>query len=329
MSAGTLDMVLRTLKLPDDRRVLVGPKTSDDAGVFLLDDRRAIAASVDFFTPIVDDPYLFGQVTATNSLSDIYAMGAVPLFALSIAGFPSKRLDPSILTTIIQGAINKCSEAHCPIVGGHTIEDEEVKFGLAVFGDVAPDKIVRNSTAKPGDRLILTKPVGIGIISTALKAGEVEKETVERMTEIMLKLNKEPAKYMVEEGASSATDITGFGLIAHAQEMARASMVGIRLYAGRVPYFPEAVEFAKMGFLPEGLYKNAEFCEPFEHTSDGIPKETIDLLHSPETSGGLLISISKERAEKLLNKIRENGFPEAEIIGEVLEAPRGIIEIVP
>jgi len=321
-------MVLKTIKLPEDRRVLVGPKTSDDAGVFLLDDGRAVAATVDFFTPIVDDPYLFGQITAANSLSDIYAMGGTPLFALSIAGFPSKKYKPEILSKVIQGAINKCNEAPCPIIGGHTLEDDEMKFGLAVIGDISPDKIIMNSTARAGDRIILTKPIGIGIISTALKAGEAEKETVDRMTEVMLKLNKEPSKLMVEEGASSCTDITGFGLIAHAQEMARASMVGIRLYAGRVPHFSEAVEFAKMGLLPGGLYKNAEFCAPFEHISDDVPKETIDLLHSPETSGGLLISIAEDRAEKLLGRIRANGFPEAEIIGEVLEVPRGVIEVV-
>ena len=322
-------MVLKVLNLPDDKRVLVDLRSSDDAGIFLLDDNRAIVATVDFFPPIVDDPYLFGQISSANALSDVYAMGATPLLALSISCFPPKKYKPDVLCKVIQGAIDKCDEAKCALIGGHTLKDEEMKFGLSVVGVVSPDKVVLNSTAKPGDALILTKPLGIGLISTALKAGKADDNVIEKATEMMLTLNKVPAELMVEAGASAATDITGFGLIGHSLEMARSSIVGIRLYADKIPYFSDALEYAKMGLIPGGLHKNAEFSEPFEHIPDEIPQEMIDILHCPETSGGLLISIEKNKADRLVERIKEEGFEDATVIGEVVESPRGVIEIVP
>jgi len=293
----------------------------DDAGVYKLTDDLAIIQTVDFFTPIVDDPYTFGQIAAANALSDVYAMGGKPLTAMNLVCFPIKSLDISILKDILRGGLDKMREAGVTLVGGHSIDDKELKYGLSVTGIVHPERLVTNSGAKAGDKLILTKPLGTGIIGTALKAGVADKETVEKFTKSMVALNNKASELMQEIGVHACTDITGFGLLGHACQVAEQSQVGIKLHLASVPYFPEVIEFARQGLCPGGLYRNREFYSDRVQFATDVPEDMQLILHDAQTSGGLLISLAPEAAQLLLDRLHEADVQHAAIIGEVVSTP--------
>ena len=288
--------------------VLVGFDTSDDAGVYKLTPECALVQTVDFFTPIVDDAYTFGAIAAVNSLSDVYAMGGAPISSLSILAYPAKG-DLDTLEAIIRGGADKMREADCSILGGHSVADDEIKFGYAVTGTVHPDRIKANAGARAGDALVLTKRIGTGVISTALKRGIARESDVEAAIESMLKLNRAACEAMLQFDVHGCTDITGFGLIGHAREMARASGVTIEIDARAVRFLPGAVDYAKEGAIPAGLKNNREFASS---CVDGA-SEFDDLLYDPQTSGGLLISLPESDAAEL-----ERAYPEAYRIGSVL-----------
>ncbi len=313
----------------DDPRIIVGTDTADDAAAFRLDDETAIVQTVDYFTPIVDDPYDFGQIAAANALSDIYAMGARPLFALNLVGFPVGKLPHSLLVEILKGGIDKCAEAGIVIAGGHTVKDEEPKYGLAVTGIVAPDQIVRNSTARPGDVLILTKPLGTGIITTGIKADMVSEQTTEMITRLMATLNKRASEVMVEVGASACTDITGFGLIGHLAEMVAASGVPARIRASDVPVLEEVWRLIKEECVPGGSMANRKQADTCT-TWHGDVKERVRLaLCDAQTSGGLLIAVSREKAERTLSALHGAGVDAAVLIGAIEDGPTPCIFVDP
>ena len=295
----------------------------DDAGVYKLTDNLAVIQTVDFFTPIVDDPYTFGQITAANALSDVYAMGGKPLTAMNIVCFPTKSLDISVLKDILRGGIDKMSEAKVRLVGGHSIDDPELKYGLAVTGTVHPKRLVTNSGAKAGDKLILTKPLGIGIITTALKSRMVGQETVSKVTKCMTTLNDKASELMQEIGVHACTDITGFGFLGHAIQAAQNSGVGISLDIASIPLFPEASELVKQGIGPGGLQRNREFYSPCVKIANVVPTDIQDILFDPQTSGGLLICLAPRKAELLLGRLQEAGVENTAIVGEVVSEPRG------
>ena len=296
--------------------------------MYKISDEVALIQTIDFFTPIVDDPYWFGQIAAANALSDVYAMGGRPLTAMNVVCFPIKEMPLTVLQEILRGGLDKMKEAEAVLVGGHSVEDPELKYGLSVTGIVHPERVIRNQGARPGDRLILTKPLGTGIINTAIKAGLAEGETVERVTRTMAALNRGASEAMQEVGASACTDITGFGLLGHACEMIEGTEVGMVIYASKVPYFPEAEEFAKMGLVPGGTYRNREFREQMVNLHPEIPPWLVDILFDAQTSGGLLISVPSSKVEALLERLRKRGV-EAALIGEVTQEHRGEIEVRP
>ena len=328
MGPEDLDQVLKGLNIPPNPRVLVGLETSDDAGVYLLNDEMALVQTADFFTPIVDDPFTFGQIAVVNALSDVYAMGGKPLTALNLVAFPIKTLSPSILTEILRGGLSKMEEAGVALVGGHTVEDPEVKYGLAVTGIVHPDKILSNAKAKPGDGLVLTKPLGTGIISTALKGEMASEEPVQRMVASMITLNREASEWMQALGAHACTDITGFGFIGHALEMASASQVGLVIRSKSIPLFPGALEYAGMGLVPGGAHSNRQFFSCKVDVDPAVSSLLIDLLYDPQTSGGLLVSMSLGEAERMVTALHQDGHPDAAIVGEVIEGPQGKMKIL-
>jgi selenide,water dikinase len=297
----------------------------DDAGVYKLSDDLAIIQTIDFFTPIVDDPYDFGQIAVANALSDVYAMGGKPLTAMNVVCFPTKKLDISILKDILKGGIDKMMEAGVTLVGGHSIDDAELKYGLSVTGIAHPKRLVTNAGAKVGDKLILTKPLGTGIISTALKAGKASKETIARITKCMASLSKKASELMQELGANACTDITGFGFLGHACQLAQNSHVGIKVSSGSVPVFAEVENFAKAGLFPGGLRRNREFYGKMVEFSKQVPDYIQDILFDPQTSGGLLISLAPEDAELLVSRLKKAGISEAAIVGEVISKPSGKI----
>ena len=297
----------------------------DDAGVYKLRDDLAIIQTIDFFTPIVDDPYDFGQIAVANALSDVYTMGGKPLTAMNVVCFPIKKLDISILQDMLKGGIDKMKEAGVTLVGGHSIDDAELKYGLSVTGIVHPKRLVTNAGAKAGDKLILTKPLGTGIISTALKAGKASKETVAKLTKYMASLNKKASELMQEAGVHACTDITGFGLLGHACQLAQNSRVGIKIDSASVPIFTEVEEFAKAGLCPGGLYRNKEFYGNMVEFSKHLPDYMQDILFDAQTSGGLLISLPPEAAKPLVIKLRKAGVSDAAIIGEIISKPAGKI----
>lgn len=299
----------------------------DNAGVYKLTDELAIIQSVDFFTPVVDDPYSFGQIAVVNALSDIYTMGGKPLTAMNIVCFPIDSMDISVLQAILQGGASKMVEAKVVLLGGHSVNDTELKYGLAVTGTINPKKLLTNSGAKPGDKLILTKPLGIGIISTALKAGVADKKTVAKMTKSMLTLNDKASELMQEVGVHACTDITGFGFVGHTAQLAQNSRVGINISLAALPVFPEAVEFARQGIGPGGLQSNREFYSSHLKISSKVPTHWQDILFDPQTSGGLLLSLAPAKAERLLSRLRQAGVEGAAIIGEVAGEPRGVITV--
>lgn len=298
--------------------MIVGLDRADDAGVYRVNDDLALIQTVDFFTPIVDDPYWFGQIAAANALSDVYAMGGVPKTAMNLVGFPLEQMDMSILREILQGGIDKMKEAGVVLVGGHSVEDPELKYGLSVTGFIHPKRILTQKNLKGGDRLILTKPLGTGIVNTAVKGGIASPEVVESVTHLMARLNQKPAEIMSRYEVHACTDITGFGLLGHLAEMVLDSGCGIRLQSDRIPIIPEAREYAQMGFIPAGAYRNREFRSGMMEFLPSVDRFLQDLLFDPQTSGGLLISVSEKDSADLLRALKTGGVHEAVIIGDVI-----------
>jgi len=297
----------------------------DDAGVYQLTDDLAIIQTIDFFTPMVDDPYTFGQIAAANALSDVYAMGGKPLTAMNVVCFPVKSLDISVLKDVLRGGLDKMREAGAILIGGHSVDDPELKYGLSVMGVVHPKRLVTNAEAKAGDKLVLTKPLGTGIICTAIKAGVADKETIAKVSDYMAALNDKASELMQEVGVHACTDITGFGLIGHAWQMSDNSRVGIEFNSASVPFLPEAEEFAKTGFCPGGLHRNREFYSKNVEFVEQVPEYVQDILFDPQTSGGLLISLTPEAAQLLLDKLLKAKVRPAAIVGEVVSGPAGKI----
>jgi selenide,water dikinase len=298
--------------------VLVGASNADDAGVYRITDDLAMVLTADFFTPIVDDPYWFGAIAAANALSDVYAMGGRPLVALNLAALPAGADFYDINKRIMQGGIDKMTEAGVSIIGGHTIKDKEPKFGYAVLGSIHPAKILDNSKAKPGDALVLTKPVGTGVISTGIKAGKCSAATADAFTRSMAMLNRRAGEIMLEVGVSTATDITGFGLIGHLSEVLIASKAGARLHAQAVPVFEEARTIAGMGMVPGGTRANQKSYDPIVEWSDNVDATERVLMNDAQTSGGLLIFVPGDRKGRLVEALGKENIPAA-YIGDVLE----------
>ncbi len=293
--------------------VLAGLDLAADAGIYQLREDLALVQTVDFFTPIVDDPYDFGRIAATNSLSDVYVMGGTPLTALNIACFP-KNGNLDWLAAILNGGLEQAAAAGVAIIGGHTVDDLEIKYGLAVTGTVHPQRIIHSHTARPGDVLVLTKPLGTGILSTALKSGKLDATASRRLTEVMVQLNRQASAAMIAVGAHAATDITGFGLLGHAHEMAQASRVTFQLSSGMIPLLPEALQFARAGYLTGGGRSNAEFVGSQARLAAGLEPALVSVLFDPQTAGGLLIALPAQRLQEFLDRL---GQEEAKPIGEV------------
>lgn len=319
--------MLGRLARQHDPNVLVGFDKADDAGVYRLDDKTALVQTVDFFTPVVDDPYTFGQIAAVNALSDVYAMGGRPMSALAMVCFPEKQ-ELEILEQILAGGLSKMMEAGCTVIGGHSIRDPEIKFGYAVTGMIDPNAVLTNSGAKVGDKLILTKALGTGVISTAIKRGNASKESVEAAVKSMTTLNKRAAEIVRESSAKvhAMTDVTGFGLIGHAREMALGSGVSLRIDARQVPFLPGALECVRNGYVPGGLQANRDFAECAVGYHGNIDAEVKTMLFDPQTAGGLLISVSAEYAEKLVAAMQAGSVP-AVIMGEVLGNTQPLITV--
>ena len=300
----------------------MGLERADDAGVYRLTDDLAIVQTVDFFTPIVDDPYTFGQIAAANALSDVYAMGGRPLTAMNIVCFPSRDMDIEVLREILRGGIDKLREAGAVLVGGHSVDDTELKYGLAVTGTVHPGKVLTKAGARPGDALILTKPIGTGIINTAVKGGLADEEAAGAAARSMAALNKAAAGVMLEVGANACTDITGFGLLGHACEMVQGSPVGLRVRSAAVPLLPRTLEMVRMGMVPGGTRRNREFRAGMVDAA-GVDEMVLDILFDPQTSGGLLMAVDAGRAGAMLARLREAGVTDAAIVGEGVGHPAG------
>ncbi len=303
----------------------MGLKRADDAGVYKVTDDIAIIQTVDFFTPIVDDPYWFGQIAAANALSDVYAMGGIPKTAMNLVAFPLDDMELSVLREIIQGGLDKMKEADVVLVGGHSVKDKELKYGLSVTGFVHPDHIFTKNDLKDGDQLILTKPLGTGIINTAIKRGFASNEIIKRITDLMATLNKDAAEVMKSMSQTlsgdypvhACTDITGFGLLGHLAEMVVDSGLGVRLLADKIPVLPETFKYAGMRLVPAGAKKNREFREAMIEFSPSVDDLLKDILFDPQTSGGLLICVAKEKADELVDELRKKDVEESSIIGEV------------
>ena len=315
------------MTFPADENLIVGLDRADDAGVYKVNDALAIIQTVDFFTPIVDDPYWFGQIAAANALSDVYAMGGVPKTAMNLVAFPVKDMDISILRQIIQGGLDKMTEAGVVLVGGHSVEDKELKYGLSVTGFVHPDRVLLKKNLQPGDQLILTKPLGTGIINTAIKGGLASPEIIGTVTQLMATLNRDAAEIMKKYPVSACTDITGFGFLGHLSEMVQDSGLGIRIQADNVPILPETLKYAAMGMVPAGAFKNREFYECGVEFAASVDRLVQDVLFDPQTSGGLLISVGGEKANALLEDLRRKGIQDAAIVGEVAPEPKEKIKV--
>jgi selenide,water dikinase len=309
-----------------DPNVLVGIATNDDAAVYRFGD-QALVATVDVFTPVVDDARDFGRIAAANALSDVYAMGARPLFALSIIGFPTKKLPLAEMAAILQGGAAVCAEAGIAVVGGHSIDDAEPKYGLAVIGVVDPARVVRNSTARPGDELVLTKPIGTGVITQGVKLGRVPADVLAPAVAGMAALNREACAALVEVGVDAATDVTGFGLLGHLHELAHASGVTAELRADAVPLYAGARALAEAGVLPGGSRRNADYFARWVETTDAVDAASRALLADAQTSGGLLIAVPGERLAALRSELARRGVLDAHV-GRLLEGPAGRIRLV-
>jgi len=315
--------VLNNLPVDTNPNLLVGFNTADDAGIYKINDRQALVQTVDFFPPIVDDPYIFGQIAAANALSDVYAMGGKPLTALNIVGFPAV-MPPYILTDILKGGGEKIREAGAAVVGGHSIKDKELKYGFAVTGIIDIDKIITNSNAQIGDKLYLTKPLGTGIITTAIKKNAADTESAEYVMKLMTQLNKTAAELMLKYGVHSATDVTGFGILGHAYEIANASGVSIKISFNRLPIIPRALEYAEAGNLTGGANANMGYLKDKVQISADLKKAELDILYDAQTSGGLLIVLPPEAGNKFLAEFNVetagvSTYSFAAEIGEIVE----------
>ena len=309
------------MAFPTDENLIVGLERADDAGVYKIREDLALIQTVDFFTPVVDDPYWFGQIAAANALSDVYAMGGTPKTAMNLVAFPAKDMDMDVLREIIRGGLDKMREADVILVGGHSVEDKELKYGLSVTGFIHPDRVLTKKNLLSGDRLILTKPLGTGIINTAVKGGLASPEGIELVTKLMASLNRTAAEVMAAFSVHACTDITGFGLLGHMVEMVQGSGCGIRLDSKSVPVLPETADHAVMGLIPAGAYRNREFFQPSIHFDRSVDRVLQDILFDPQTSGGLLIGADRNEADVLLEALKEKGIRDAAVIGEVIPGP--------
>jgi len=319
---------LKSLPFHAHPDLLVGLEAADDAGVYRLTPELALIQTVDFFTPIVNDPYRFGQIAAANALSDVYAMGGRPLTALNIVCFPLKTTAADILKAILKGGMDKVHEAGALLVGGHTVEDAELKYGLAVTGVVHPDKILTKAGARVGDLLVLTKPLGTGIIATALKGRQASGEAEAAIIQVMSQLNRAAAEALEGLEVHAVTDITGFGLLGHGLEMALASRAELTIYAGQVPILPWAREYAAMGLVPGGSHANRRFCEKHLMIDPAVDPVMVDLLADAQTSGGLFVAVAANHGDVLLSRLKERDVTLAACIGEVSSAGEGKIRII-
>jgi selenide, water dikinase len=317
---------LSGLNIPRDPNLIVGIETADDAGVYRLSDDLALVQTVDFFTPIVDDPFDYGRISALNSLNDVWAMGGKPLTALAVTCFPKKGVDFSILGEIMRGGLRVLTENNVALVGGHSVDNQQIMFGYAVTGTIDPRRVVTNRGARAGDALVLTKPLGTGVVSTGIKFGKAGEEVTRASLETMLLSGREAAPLMVEAGAHAATDVTGFALMGHAWEMARASGVTFEIDSGSVPLIGGARELAAAGLLTSGDKSNRSYVGEDVLLSEGVSPELASLLFDPQTAGGLLISIAEADAPELLSRLRAH-YPEASVIGRVRERASRLIVV--
>jgi selenide,water dikinase len=322
-----LKIVLNGLPEISDPRVLVSADTCDDAGVFKINEKYALVQSVDVFAPSIDDPYTFGQIAAANSLSDIYAMGGTPLTALSIIGFPIETMSHKIMNQILLGGIVKMKEARVVVIGGHSIKDNEVKFGFAVTGEINPQKIITNDRAKPGDVLVLTKPLGTGIIGFASQIGKAAQSAMKSISQSMAELNRVSSEVMRKMGVTTATDVTGFGLMGHLSEMVVQSGVTAEVYAKKIPVFDGVLEYVKQGIISGAVERNKEFASQYVKVEKGVSKEMEEVLYDPQTSGGLLISISEKKSDQLVSLLKKRGVVHAALIGRITSKSDGQIVI--
>ncbi len=310
--------VLTVIPKVSHEKLIVGLETSDDAAVYKVSDDKAIILTLDFFTPVVDDPYTFGKIAAANSLSDIYAMGGEPTVAMNIVCFPQCE-DMAILREILRGGSDKVTESGAILVGGHTVDDMEPKYGLSVTGEVHPDKVRANSHVEVGDVLILTKPIGTGILNTAIKGEIADEKDYEEAVLVMEYLNKYPADALKKIDVNGVTDVTGFGLLGHVLEMAKGSGCSIEIDGESVPMLRNAREYANMGIIPAGMYKNLDYISPDVSVSEGVKQDILDVLYDPQTSGGLLISVPQQRASELIEELRNCKALCYDIIGRAVE----------
>ncbi len=322
-----MEEILAGLAVRSDPKLLVGLETADDAGVYILTEEIALIQTLDFFTPIVNDPYTFGQIAAANALSDVYAMGGRPLTALNIVCYPAKTVPKEVLKAILAGGLDKIHEAGALLVGGHSVDDTELKYGLSVTGVVHPQRVLINAGAKPGDRLILTKPLGTGIIATAIKGRVASPEAEAQVVAVMTALNRLAAECLEGFAVHAVTDITGFGLLGHALEMAVGSKVEMTLYASRVPLLKAARDYAAMGLVPAGTFANRNFCEKSLQVTPGLDAVALDLLADAQTNGGLLIAVAGNQAKDLLACLHDRGVVAAAIIGAVTASGLGAIRV--
>jgi selenide,water dikinase len=323
-----LKIVLAGLPAISDPKVLVSADTCDDAGVYQISEDLALVQSVDVFTPNVDDPYVFGQIAAANSLSDIYAMGGKPVTALSVVGFPIETMSHKIMNRMLRGGIDKMKEAGVEVIGGHSIKDTEIKFGFAVTGIIHPGKIITNDRAQPGDVLVLTKPLGTGVISFASQLERASGEAMDTISRSMAELNKAAAETMVEEGVTTATDVTGFGLMGHLSEMAAQSGVTAEIYADQVPFFDGVLDMVHEELISGAIERNREYAAQFVEVAEGIIKDVEIALYDPQTSGGFLIAIGENRASAFLVKLKKKGLRNAAIIGKIVARSEGKIVLI-
>ncbi|MCH7557912.1 MAG: selenide, water dikinase SelD [Planctomycetes bacterium] len=322
-----LKQVLKDLPAVDDPRVLVGVPAGDDAGVYDMGDGKALVQTVDVFTPSVDDPYTFGQVAAANSVSDIYAMGGTPMTAVSVLGFPVRKVPDKAMSEILSGGIDKMNEAGVAIIGGHSINDSEIKAGFAVTGMIDKDKIVTNAGARPGDVLVLTKPLGTGIVAFAAQIGRADEKSIEAATESMTTLNKTASQLMVKFGAHACTDVTGFSLCGHLAEMALSSGVDVEVVWDNIPLFVGVLEYAAAGILPGAIERNKESCGERIIAAESLPQEMVDICYDAQTSGGLLVAIADSVTDDFLKALHSDGISTAAVIGRVSAKGSGLVHI--
>lgn len=326
MGPGVLSKLLSAMPMVDDERVLVGLDTNDDAGVFQISADVALVQTLDFFSPMTDNPYMFGQIAAANSLSDVYAMGGIPLTALNIACYATC-IEPMVMAEVMRGGADKCKEAGVVVLGGHTVENHDVKYGLSVTGLVHPREIISNAGAKANDKLVLTKPLGSGIIFTASKAELADDTHVAFALQQMATLNRLSAEILKRFNVRGGTDITGFGLLGHSMEVARASKVELELWAHEIPLLPGTTKYASMGLIPAGAYRNAEHFGADVEFAESVVETLRDILYDPQTSGGLLFAVPAEHADDALQQLRAAGV-EASCVGECKDGRAGKIIVV-